>query len=79
MPVLEQLLLLLTEKYPPPEGRNHAITLRQDGKPGLALVLAIGEQFHTFHLDHEDFNSSAEDILEGVEELMILRGPPGTN
>ena len=75
---------LLTERFPPPppEGRNHAIHRRTDGREGLTVILQIGDlsqshQWQSVLLDPEDMDREPEEIVEEIAEMLAgERGDP---
>jgi hypothetical protein len=65
----ERLLQLFTKKFPPPENCVHLFKLRQDGKPGLELLLNINGTFNSFGFEPEDFDKPDNQI---VQEISLL-------
>jgi len=62
----ERVLQLFTERYPPPEKGAHIFKLRQDGQEGLELVLNLDGKFYSFGFEREDFEKTAEAIVEEI-------------
>ncbi|KKL60720.1 hypothetical protein LCGC14_2202520 [marine sediment metagenome] len=64
------LLEHLTDRFPPPEGRNHSLMVRGDGESGLDLILQIGEKWQSFPLDEEDMNVPPAELGGTIAKLM---------
>ena len=53
MKAVRSLLRIVTDRFPPPEGRKHGITLSDD-RESLVLAIARPDDWQTFLLDAED-------------------------
>jgi hypothetical protein len=65
---VQEILLQLTKKVPPPFGRSHCLVLAPKG-PGLVLHLARKEGSIPVTLDSHDLEAEPQDL---VERVMIL-------
>lgn len=71
----ERLLKLFTEKFPPPEKCAHLFKIRQDGKPGLELVLSTDGVFNSFGFEPEDLRKDDREIVEEISRMLdIVKG-----
>lgn len=63
-----ELLQKLTEKFPPPEERSHALTLIPK-PPGLRLMLHRGDTWLALDLDLTDLDLPVDDLVGQIEQL----------
>ena len=76
--VAKDLLDVATTMLPPPEGRYHSLMLREDGEPGLAIVLQLGEKWKTMHLDEEDMNRPPAEVMKEIVEIISQETSPSS-
>lgn len=68
MKTARELLRLLTERFPPPEGRHHALSIYADGK--LHLMLHRGERWHDVVFEDDDLVKDPSTSVEGIAALL---------
>lgn len=63
------LLRLATERWPPPPGRHHALTLSNLGEPHLSIH--IGQRTVGFLLDQVDIEREPADLLADIGRIIV--------
>lgn len=63
----ERLLLLLTERLPPTEGRRHGLLII-DGK--LKLHLSRGDQWQIMSFDEGDYEKSTDALVDEILQAL---------
>ena len=65
-----ELLRLLTDRFPPPEGQHHGLMLRDDDNRGLDLMLRVEGGGQLVHLDKEDLDKIPNELFQMITELV---------
>jgi len=64
------LLGMLTVKFPPPQGKSHALLLRTDGGEGMLVLLHVGDKSGQFLLDEEDLDKPIRTLVGELTALV---------
>jgi hypothetical protein len=68
------LLGMLTVRFPPPQGKSHALLLRTDGEEGMLMILHVGEKSGQFLLDSGDMDKPIRTLVSELT-LVIDKNP----
>lgn len=65
-------LELLNKRIPPGEGQRHNLTLNNNGK--LELTLMLGEKYVPFQLEEIDLDLRVLDLVETIQHVLKESG-----